>query len=227
MQQVDSFETLVAHLEEADGSFAKSSLEAYFFKHAFTGSSFEAFCDKDPYNITSKDIVAISMLSVNIPPSASRWILGDGRKTLNPLLRNIDKDLSIQDPMADLTEGSNAWNLRKEIRGLWGVGETKASKLLAAKRPLLFPIYDQHVAKALQLSPDDYWLRWQSFMRSEDGKRATTLVKQMAESLNKPNLSPLRQLDIVIWMHEHGHKFIKQKLVDEGKMIRVNYADPS
>ncbi len=227
MQQVESFPTLVAHLEESDGSYAKSSLEAYFYRHAFTGSGFEAFCDKDPYNITTKDIVAVSMLSVNIPPSASRWILGDGAQALNRLLHRIDKDLSIQSPRADLTKGSDAWLLWKEIHDRWGVGETKASKLLAAKRPFLFPIYDQHVAKALQLSPDDYWQPWQRFMRSQSGNEATKLVKQIAESLDKPNLSPLRLFDIVIWMQRHGHTFIKQKLVDEGKMIRVSYADPS
>jgi Family of unknown function (DUF6308) len=227
VQQIESFETLVTHLEEGEGSYAKSSLEAYFFKHAFTGSSFEKFCDKDPDNFTAKDIVAVSMLSVNIPPSASRWILGDGQKSLNLLLQDIEENLSIDSPMADLTKGSTAWNLWKEIHELWGVGETKASKLLAAKRPFLFPIYDQHVAKALQLSPDDYWQPWQKFMQREDGIKATKIVRQLAKSLDKPHLSPLRLFDIVIWMQQHGHTFIKQKLVDEEKMIRVNYAKPT
>lgn len=227
MQPIRSFDSLVTHLEEADGSYAKSSLKAYFFKHAFTGSSFEKFCDKDSDNITAQDIVAVSMLSVNIPPSASRWILGDGRKTLNLLLHDIDKNLSIDNPMADLTKGGTAWNLWKEIHELWGVGETKASKLLAAKRPFLFPIYDQHVAKALQLSPDDYWQPWQKFMQRKDGIKATEIVRQLAKGLDKPNLSPLRLFDIVIWMQQHGHTFIKQKLVDEEKMIPVNYATPT
>lgn len=227
MQQIESFETLVIHLEEAKSSYAKSSLEAYFFKNAFTGSSFEKFCDKDPDNITTQDIVAVSMLSVNLPPSASRWILGDGQKTLNLLLHDIDKNLSIDNPMADLTKGGTAWHLWKEIHQLWGVGETKASKLLAAKRPFLFPIYDQHVAKALQLSPDDYWQPWQKFMQRKDGIKATEIVRQLAKGLNKPNLSPLRLFDIVIWMQQHGHTFIKQKLVDEEKMTPVNYATPT
>ena len=227
MQQIESFESLVTHLEEADGSFAKSSLEAYFFMHAFTGSSFETFCGKDPYNFTAEDIVAISMLSVNIPPSASRWILGDGKKPLNLFLQDIDEKLSIDSPLADLEKGSTAWHLWKEIYSLWGVGETKASKLLAAKRPFLFPIYDQHVAKALGLSPDKYWRPWQKFMQDENGHRATKIVQRMAESLDKPHLSTLRLLDIVIWMQQHGHKFIRKELVARGTMICVNYADPT
>ncbi len=227
MQQIESFETLLTHLVEADGSYAKSSLEAYFFKYAFTGSSFETFRGNDPDNFTAEDIVAVAMLSVNIPPAASRWILGDGQKTLNLLLQEIDKTLSIDSPMANLTKGGTAWNLWKEVHGLWGIGETKASKLLAAKRPFLFPIYDQHVAKALQLSPDNYWQPWQKFMCSENGQKSTKIVKQMADSLDKPNLSPLRLFDIVIWMQRHGHTFITQKLVDEKKMIPVSYKKPT
>ena len=227
MQQIESFETLLTHLEEADGSYAKSSLEAYFFKHAFTGSSFETFCDKDPHRFTANDIVAVSMLSVNIPATATRWLLGAGQRPLNLLLQDIDIKLSIDSPQADLTKGSTAWNLWKEVHSLWGVGETKASKLLAAKRPLLFPIYDQHVAKALQLSPERYWQPWQNFMQHKNGISATKAVKQMAEDLNRPHLSPLRLLDIVVWMQQHGHTYISKKLVSDGKMIPVNYAEPT
>jgi hypothetical protein len=224
MQKIDSFESLVAHLHEADGSYAKSSLEAYFYKNAYTGSSFENFCGKDHDKFTADDIVAVSMLSVKIPPSASRWILGDGQKCLTKLLKELDPKLAIQDPKADLSIGKTAWNLWKEIHSLRGVGETMASKLLATKRPLLFPIFDQHVARALKLAPNRYWKPWQKFMRSENGTKAGEIVKQMAADLGKPELSTLRLLDVVVWMQQHGHKSITQELVNEGTMINVNYA---
>ena len=227
MQKIESFESLVAHLKEVDGSYAKSSLEAYFYKHAYTGSSFENFCGKDHNKFTADDIVAVSMLSVKIPPSASRWILGDGQKCLTKLLKELNPKLTIQDPKADLTIGKTAWNLWKEIHSLRGVGETMASKLLAAKRPLLFPIFDQHVARALKLTPDCYWEPWQKFMRSKNGIYAEEIVREMARDLGKSELSTLRLLDIVVWMYEHGHKAITQKLIDEEKMICVNYADPN
>jgi len=217
----------VAHLEEADGSHAMSSLEAYFFKQAFTGSSFETFCDKDPYTFTTNDIVAVSMLSVNIPPSASRWILGEGRARLGNLLREIDAEMTISSPVADLGKMSPAWKLWNEVYSLPDVGETKTSKLLATKRPFLFPIFDRHVSAALQISPNSYWKPWQQFMQSKDGNKAARTVTEMAASLNKSHLSPLRLLDIVIWMRQHGHKSITKTLVDEGKMIGVKYADPT
>lgn len=227
MHQIDSFDTLVSHLEEADGTFARSSLAAYFFKDAYTGSRFEFFCGKDPHSFTAEDIVAVSMLSVNIPPSASRWILGEGQVRLTSLLQELNEDLSIESPLADLGKGSTSWELWKEVRSLWGIGETTASKLLAAKRPHLFPIYDQHVSHALQLSPERYWQPWQEFMRSQDGKKASAIVRQMAQRLALPKTSTLRLLDVVIWMQCHGHKFITQKLVNQGKMISVDYADPT
>jgi hypothetical protein len=227
MRKIDSFPSLVNHLEESGGSYAKSSLEAYLYKNAYTGSCFETFRSDDNNNYTAQDIVAVSMLSVNIPPSASRWILGAGKQRLNELLKGIDETLSIDNTAADLAKGSTAWKLWNEIHSLSGIGETKASKLLAVKRPSLFPIYDQHVAKALKLSPHVYWEPWQSFMQSEDGKKATKIVTQLADSLGKGDLSPLRLLDIVIWMQQHGHKFITQELVDRGVMIPVNYADPT
>ena len=227
MQQIESFKTLVTHLEEADGSYAKSSLEAYFFKFAFTGSSFETFIGNDPDNFTAEDIVAVSMLSVKIPPSASRWILKTGREDLSELLSKIEPDLSIDHPDAGLTDGRDACNLREMLVSCWGVGPTTASKLLAAKRPSLFPIYDKHVAKALRLSPDNYWQRWQKFMQTEDGNKATKMVARLAKGLDKSHLSPLRLLDIVIWMQQHGHTFITKKLVSEKKMIPVNYAKPT
>jgi hypothetical protein len=217
----------VAHLEEADGSHAMSSLKAYFFKHAFTGSSFETFCDEDPNTFTANDIVAVSMLSVNIPPSASRWILGEGRARLGNFLREIDAELTISSPIADLGKKSSAWQLWNEIHSLRDVGETKTSKLLATKRPFLFPIFDRHVSAALQISPNSYWKPWQQFMQSEVGNKAARTVTQMAASLNKSHLSPLRLLDVVIWMRQHGYRFITKKLVDEGKMICVKYADPT
>jgi hypothetical protein len=227
MTQFEPFRSLLlAHLEEDNGLCAKSSLEAYFFERAYTGSSFENFCGREANNFTASDIVAVSMLSVNIPPAASRWILNLGKEDLSIHLNKIEPKLSIEHPDADLSKGSHAWNLWNKIHSLSGVGETMASKLLAAKRPLLFPIYDQHVAKALQLSPNAYWQPWQTFMRSEDGRRAVTIVKHLAKNLDRPDISPLRLLDIVVWMREHGHKFITTKLVSEGKMICVKYADP-
>jgi len=226
VEQITSFESLASHLAEAEGKYAKSSLEAYFFENAYTGSLFESFCSKDPNRFSAEDIVAVSMLSVNIPASATRWILGDGSEKLSELLHKINEQLSIDNPDADLTNGGHAWKLWKELSNRWGIGETKCSKLLASKRPALFPIYDQHVADALNLSSNHYWRPWQEFMRSQRGIESRKRINSIAQELDKSHLSELRLFDVIIWMQRHGHKYITAKLVSERKMIPVNYAKP-
>lgn len=57
---------IVEFFEENGGESAKSSLAAYFYENAFTGSSYEKFFDmrENPNEFTAQDLVAVSMLSV-------------------------------------------------------------------------------------------------------------------------------------------------------------------
>ena len=224
--KITSFDTLHQHLFEAEGTYSKSSMAAYFYKHAFTGSSFERLRGTDHNRISADDIVAVSMLSVEIPPSVSRWILGEGSEAISTSLRQIQPELTISSPDANLSKNSDAWQLWKLLHDRWGLGETKTSKLLACKRPLLFPIYDQHVAMALGINENDYWKPWQDFMRSEKGIESAHQVAQFAEELNITGISDLRLLDVVVWMREHGHTFITQEYCELGYMIPVEYASP-
>ena len=226
MTVITSFETLVTHIHDENGALVKSSLAAYFYKKAFTGSAFESFIGRDHFRFTADDLIAVSMLSVEVPGSAARWILGDGSATLSILLQQIPPTLSITDSRADLERGGIAWQLWKHIFSRYGIGETTASKLLATKRPQLFPIFDQHVAVALNLSPDNYWGPWQQFMRSKESALCTTQLRLFADDLGLSMVSDLRLFDVVVWMYQHGHTFITKDKVDAGVMIPVSYATP-
>ncbi len=208
---------------------AHSSLKAYFFPGAFTGSSFETFAQQGTNSFTPNDVVAVSMLSVNIPASVTRWILGDGVAKLSQFLTNIDAGLRIESTKADLSNESEAYKLWREIRrpdNRWGMGETKTSKLLATKRPDLFPVFDKHVSKALRISENNYWASWQEFMRSGEGKRCSKQVQSYADDLDIKGVSALRLFDVIIWMRAHGHTYITQASVESKSMIPVSYADP-
>lgn len=226
MTTLNSFDSLVAHIHEENGALAHSSLAAYFYKTAFTGSAFETLLGRDHFRFTTDDLVAVTMLSVDVPGSAARWILGDGSATLSTFLQQIPPTLSITDPRADLERGGIAWQLWKHIFSRYGIGETTASKLLAAKRPHLFPIFDQHVATALNLSPDNYWGPWQQFMQSHEGMSCAKQLRLFADNLGLSVVSDLRLFDVVVWMYQHGHTFITQEKVDAGSMIAVRYAKP-
>ena len=94
-------------LTEDDGKAAASSLAAYFYPGAYTGAYFEKYARRGTDRIVAEDIVAVSMLSVDIPPRVSNWILGDGSRELTDGLTRLREDLRIED--ADLSKGSEVW----------------------------------------------------------------------------------------------------------------------
>ena len=226
MHQITSFDDILHHLRDEDGRHARSSLEAYFYKSAFTGSSFEQFIDPFSHVITTSDIVAVSMLRVEVPATAARWLLQEGNLGVQRELSQIRLGIHICDADADLSQDSPAFRFWKLLYSCHGMGEVTTSKLMAAKRPDLFPIYDQHVAGALGIPDNRYWKPWQDFMRSDSGKAAVEIVRAIATELGIAGVSDLRLLDIIIWMQAHGHKSIGSRAVANRSMIPVTYADP-
>jgi hypothetical protein len=224
MKKSDIGGVICRMLEEDGGRAAESSLRAYYYPGAFTGANFEKYARPKSDTFTAEDIVAVSMLSVDIPARVSNWILGDGSEALTSLLKNLGDDPIIE--TADLSVDGDAWNLWKLIFDKRGMGETKTSKLLAAKRPHLFPVYDKHVAEALGLSKRNYWAPWQEFIRSDEGSSCATIVQQMATTNSIFNVAVLRLFDVVVWMRQQGYRSITGKAVREGRMIDVTYDGP-
>ena len=65
---------------------AVESLRDYFAR--FRGSWFERLVDREePDSITARDIVAVSTLSVDIPPGTAIWLLGEGKEQVTALPR--------------------------------------------------------------------------------------------------------------------------------------------
>jgi hypothetical protein len=98
------------------------------------------------------------------------------------------------------------WRLLSDRRQL---GPTRVSKLLAAKRPHLVPIYDSFVAEAL-LPPThrrqwQWWGPWRDMLLGPDGEAISAAVTEIRAEVTVPGanrLSELRVLDIVVWMAE-------------------------
>jgi len=193
-------------LTGAEEEVAPKLLTAYFGN--YTGRHFETYLDLDhPNEFTAKDFLAVKMLSVEIPARAAIWLLEEGRESVTTVLSEIPSDVGIWDPGADLSRGSKAWQLWDIVRALHDVGRTKTSKLLAAKRPLLVPIYDKYVAAALLGSPDaDLWEPMSSRFRESDDLRNQLEAALKAASNVPAGVSALRALDVIVWMRVHGHK---------------------
>ncbi|HSH59276.1 MAG TPA: DUF6308 family protein [Acidimicrobiales bacterium] len=129
----------------------REDLRAYFREdhRGYTGSWFERIVDSDhPNRITPRDVAAVATLSVKVPAHVTIWLLGDGAERVRALREQIPVDQAIWDVDADLGPDGPAEELWQALRkATWAghskrMGFTKTSKLLAAKRPHLIPIYD-------------------------------------------------------------------------------------
>ena len=172
-----------------------------------TGFHFDRFTSEtDPDSITANDIVAVSMLSVDVPARASIWLLTDGAYRVSQLLTQIDRDAAIWDDDVEITKGSPAWDLWDEVDDLYGMGPTKTSKILAAKRPHLFPILDDVVREALfgrrrrREVEHEYWNLWRDELRGDEGAELRHAVESVrADADYDSPISVLRVIDIVVW----------------------------
>lgn len=81
------------------------------------------------------------------------------------------------------------------------VGPTKASKLLARKRPALVPIYDSVISQYLRPPPGAFWTSLAQSLADKERRRRI-------DALAPPDLpsSPttLRLLDVAVWMRGGG-----------------------
>lgn len=182
-----------------DGQYARPLVAAYFDpSHGFAGALFDGL-DSDgllAHNPTDSfsvdDIAAASLLDVRYGPRAVRALLSSD--VIQSALTAVPDDLPLwQATQEDLDATHELWIL---IRGIKGVGRTRASKLLARKRPQLVPIVDSVIADALQLH-DQTWrpmaaaLADQHLRKRIDGLRPADMSKR---------ISTLRLLDVLTWM---------------------------
>jgi len=187
----------------------------------YTGSWFNQLADDDHNQISPADLVAVTMLGVEVPAPVAIWLLRpDGQQEVSSLLSGIESELITEAPQGELEDGSQAdqlWELLQSRR--WpqgqvssnGLGPVTAGKLLAAKRPGLIPIWDHVVDKALGPPSHRFWITmWDRFQDenfvSELGQIHTkALVTCRSRGVAIPTEpSLLRTLDIVIWMREFG-----------------------
>jgi hypothetical protein len=170
----------------------------------YTGARFEAMAalNADPYSLGPADFLAVSMLSVNIPPRAAIRLLGTDASTITKHLKGISTETVIVDSPDALGAKSPANQLWRLLRdGDDGLGPTRTSKLLAAKRPLLVPIWDSFVHEATGLGTVNYWQRVQHVLTADEKyiwKWLGELKVQTPEV--PPNVGELRILDVLLWM---------------------------
>jgi Family of unknown function (DUF6308) len=170
----------------------------------YTGARFDVWDstksrEADADRFTADDLVAVSFLSVEVPPKAAWELLARRPHDFNTLLAEVVKtDLSDVDP-ADINESWPAWQLWSELLKLRGVNWVIASKLLARKRPNLIPIYDR-VVKTVMDGDRNYWVPLCTALRADYKALHKRLVRLHHEAGLPLAVPPLRVFDVIAWM---------------------------
>jgi hypothetical protein len=152
----------------------------------------------DADRFTSDDLVALSLLSERVPGAAAHKLLVTETDSFSGLLAEVGADRDLADQAVPVDAGDPGSRLYAAVRGLPDIGRTRASKLLARKRPRLFPIRDEVVETVLELR-QDFWEPLRTALRAQDGALDDRLRRLHAQAALPPEVSRLRVLDVVAW----------------------------
>lgn len=186
----------------------------------FAGATFAGHGESDANIVDEKDLLAVTLLDVKIPPRTVRSLLEPGhtRDTVHRLLAAVPTDVALWDVTGEQVQAMS--ELYEFLRGLvpptrdrYEVNWATAAKLCARKRPNLFPVRDEVVCRYLRLWPSRYQVDWQVFawiMGHDDVRdQLDRLIERTAATSETDVADPaylLRHLDVVVWMHA-PHRF--------------------
>lgn len=194
---------------------AVAALEAYFIEprpdgSGFTGALFDTWDpsgtrSESANTFTADDVVAVSLLSVDVAPRAAVELLTRQRHRLEELLEEVgpDRDLASVEE-SDVAPGSAAWRLSDALRALPRVGPTTASKLMARKRPRLLPVYDSVIDAHVLSGSGNLWRPLRAALAADNCALHQRLLQLRARACLDEAVSPLRIFDVVAWMDGTG-----------------------
>lgn len=195
-QLPDSFST-------PDDSRALAYLRRYFGLDggkAYIGSHFDGWGgSQDPDRFAADDLVAVSFLSVFVPPIAARRLLQTDAEHFSELLQAIGPDRDLLTESYTIDKDWPGRQLNAALDGLPGIGPTIASKLCARKRPRLIPVFDSVVAQVTD-AWDSQWEPLRSALRARDCELHDRLVRLRDKAGLSAGISVLRVYDVVTWM---------------------------
>lgn len=180
-------------------------LEGYVSAHfdTYTGRYFEEMIShSEPQRFTPWDMLAVSALSVNVPVGAAHELVNGGelKRRANELLQQIPDTVDLGGPVAlqEIAPGSPAQLLYKLVRSFPGMGPTKTSKLLAAKRPRLIPVRDSVVADLVGAG-GEWWLPMRQLLIDPALSDVLDQLTTVLHSKKDPKATKLRLLDVLLW----------------------------
>lgn len=206
--------TMLALSPSSDRPVAHRLAIFYDTATEYAGASFATLEPVTPDRVTAVDLFATTLLSVDIGPGALRRLTApEMSRRITTLLGTLPTDLTLQD--AEARHLANMAALYELVRPALSAVRTRsknqwvpASKLLARKRPLLFPVRDNFVCDLIG-APKRYrvdWSLFRSLMRDRQVRAALAelpaAVAEEAERAGRDlalDTSELRLLDAALW----------------------------
>lgn len=202
-----------------EGDEARRAVTLYHAR--FTGARFEAAgrtvtatgpVDPEPNRLTIEDLLAPSLLSAPLTPEQMVSILDMGEQIESLFIQlGPDRplaDAEAYDPALPSPTFQAAEGLYSLLRGVQGIGRTRATKLLHRKRPQLLPIWDSVVAAALGYGRANDWLIMQALASTPSVHLRLMELRDILDGTDEAQwagaLSDLRLIDIVVWMRASG-----------------------
>lgn len=182
----------------------------------FAGRFFDELPCNDPRAFTVGDLAAASLLDVRFGPHAVVELLE--RSECNSLLAEVPADVALwESAPGQLDRSSAAWRLWDRLVAIPGVSRTRASKLLARKRPHLMPILDSVIVDRLCLGGLDCWQALRAALAPELRARIDLLARAATKhGASQP--STLRLLDVATWMMYSRSQ--QARAVQQGREVR-------
>jgi hypothetical protein len=181
------------------------------YSAGYTGAAFDTYGHNDPVRITGDDLIAVSMLSIQIREQGNASLRPSSIRTLDSLAGAVTELLAAVPSDRDLRTLSESeferwlgpgsagdvlyWLLRKQA----AIPRVAVYKLLARKRLALFPIRDTVVEKALRQTADPWWRPWWETLAADSD--IVGRLEEIRWRSGAQHLSLLRVADIVVWMN--------------------------
>ena len=183
---------------------------AYFKKHhkhqiGFTGSFFERYIEKsDRHHFDGNDVSAAISLSI---PGKGYWVASLLNEDIDlSYFSEYEYDICISEVAENFFDEPQMKQIYEKLKEINGISRVTASKLLASKRPNLFPIFDNDVSSLFLHSDGISWQKkgyyldwcknWRTVMADSDVK---DLLSRISAKTNKV-CQPLRALDVIFWL---------------------------
>ena len=188
----------------------------YFTPCKFIGSRWDGF---DPSGtraasanvFTSDDVASAALLNTPVPGHAVVHLLITQRERFAGLLEAVgpDRDFIDVDPDPSGKDMAPVYELYEALKTLPKIGPTIASKLVARKRPRLFPIIDAELRQTVfyETRQDSYTGR--ELLHAAFSAQDRTLWKRLASYHSAASLpaevSMLRVFDVLAWMEAKAY----------------------